>query len=53
MLILGFKGLRVPHPLVPVRRFPKPSRSIHFGDVSLVRLDRVNRHELAERINEA
>ena len=22
--------------LVPVRRFPKPSRSIHFGDVSEV-----------------
>ena len=53
MLILGFKGIRVPHPLVPVRRFPRPSRSIHFGDVSLLRVDHVNRNELAERNNEA
>ena len=42
---------------VPVRRFPSPSRSIHFGDISEVngreRLDRVTRNALATRKNEA
>ena len=43
---------------VPVRRFPSPSRSIHFGDISEVnggggRLDHVTRNALAARNNEA
>ena len=42
---------------VPVRRFPSPSRSIHFGDISEVngreRLDQVTRNALAARNNEA
>ena len=48
--------------LVPVRRFPSPSRSIHFGDVSEAkeretvshfRLEHVTRNALAARNNEA
>ena len=46
--------------LVPVRRFPKHSRSIHFGDVSGAngrkthfRLDHVTRNALAGQDNEA
>ena len=46
--------------LVPVRRFPRPSRSIHFGDVSEskgrkthFRLDHVTRNALAGQDNEA
>ena len=47
--------------LVPVRRFPSPSRSIRFGDVSEVngrethifRMDHVTRNALAARENEA
>ena len=39
--------------LVPVRRFPSPSRSIRFGDVSEVngyfRMDHVTRNALATR----
>ena len=42
---------------VPVRRFPSPSRSIHFGNMSEVnareRLDQVTRNALAVRNNEA
>lgn len=47
--------------LVPVRRIPRPFRSILFGDVSEangrvtpshLRLDHVNRNELAARDNE-
>ena len=42
---------------VPVRRFPSPSRSIQFGDISEVngreRLDQVTRNALAARNNEA
>ena len=41
----------------PVRRFPSPSRSIQFGDISEVnggeRLDHVTRNALAARNNEA
>ena len=48
--------------LVPVRRFPSPSRSIRFGDVfetngretaSHFRMDHVTRNALAARKNEA
>ena len=48
--------------LVPVRRFPSPSRSIRFGDVSEAnggetashfRIDHVTRNALAARKNEA
>ena len=46
--------------LVPVRRFPRPSRSIHFGDVSGAngrethfRLDHVTRNALPGQDNEA
>ena len=46
--------------LVPVRRFPSPSRSIRFGDVSEAngrethfRMDHVTRNALAARKNEA
>ena len=48
--------------LFPVRRFPRPSRCIHFGDVfvanerktaSLVRLDDVTRNALATWNNDA
>ena len=46
--------------LVPVRRFPRPSRSIHFGDVSESNrrethfsLDHVTRNALAGQDNEA
>ena len=46
--------------LVPVRRFPSPSRSIRFGDVSEAngrethfRMDHVTRNALAARENEA
>ena len=45
--------------LVPVRRFPSPSRSIRFGDVSeengreYFRIDHVTRNALAARKNEA
>ena len=49
--------------LVPVRRFPSPSRSIRFGDVSEVngrretpshfRMDHVTRNALAAWKNEA
>ena len=48
--------------LFPVRRFPRPSRSIHFGDESeanwwetppLLRSDHVTRNELAARNDEA
>ena len=48
--------------LVPVRRFPSPSRSIRFGDVSEgngwetpshFRMDHVTRNALAARKNEA
>ena len=53
----------VPSP-VPVRHFPRPFRSIHFGDVSeairgelagksLLRSDHVTQNELAARSNEA
>ena len=42
--------------LVPVRRFPSPSRSIHFGDVSEANgreTDHVTQNTLAARNNEA
>ena len=46
--------------LVPVRRFPSPSRPIHFGDVSGAdgrethfRLNHATRNALAEQDNEA
>ena len=46
--------------LVPVRRFPSPSQSIRFGDVSEAngqethfRMDHVTRNALAARKNEA
>ena len=45
--------------LVPVRRFPSPSRSIRFGDVSeangreYFRIDHVTRNALAARKSEA
>ena len=47
--------------LVPIRGFPSPSRSIHFGEVSeangreaasQLRLDQVTRNALAARNNE-
>ena len=47
---------------VPLRRFPRPSRSIHFGDVSetngretasLLRSDHMTRNALAAQNNEA
>ena len=56
----------LPTCLVPVQRFPSPSRSIHLGDVSeaneletprqkqkYFRLDHVTRNALAARNNEA
>ena len=39
--------------LVPVRRLPRPSRSMLFGDVSETRSDRVTRNAFAARNNEA